>query len=187
MLMSNNDRLERITRLLNKSFYSMTFEDKKKVLSLVITEEECDSILIRFLAKQYNTENSNDLLSKSKKEQVYKKRITNDDDLEDIKTPQPTSTPKPQPTPTPKPQSTPKPTPKPQPVLIDSEEEDEEVEEDEEEVEEDAEEEQEVQYVDENGNPIDPNDIDYENVEFVEVDDDDEEQDDEEIEDDDDD
>ena len=54
--MSGNDRITRITRLLNKNFYNMTFDDKKKVLNLVIAEEECDDLLIRFLARQYNVD-----------------------------------------------------------------------------------------------------------------------------------
>ena len=96
--MSRNDRITRITRLLNKSFYNMAFDDKKKVLSMVISEEECDEILIKFLARQYNVdydlEKSKIDTTEEKRGQVYLKSIhKNDDELEDIESPEPTPTP----------------------------------------------------------------------------------------------
>lgn len=82
----SSERLQRITRLLNKNFYHMTFEDKKKVLSLVVTEKECDNVLTKFLASQYNT----DKAPKSSG-QVYKHSIN--DELEDIASEYSTPTP----------------------------------------------------------------------------------------------
>lgn len=96
--MPQKDRIERITRLLNKNFLHMTFDDKKKVLSLVITEKECDEILVKFLARQYNVDIEKekgkfvDSLN-SKREQVYRKGIRKNDELEEIPSPQPTPTP----------------------------------------------------------------------------------------------
>ena len=89
----------------------MTFGDKKKVLSLVVTEQECDEILIRFLARQYNVDFDEEKAkvtdAKSKRDQVYRKSIHHSDELEDIDSP--LRTPKPTPTPL----RTPKPTPTP--------------------------------------------------------------------------
>jgi len=44
----------KIAKLLNKNFHDMSFTDKKKVLGLVISSEECDEMLVRFLGRYYN-------------------------------------------------------------------------------------------------------------------------------------
>jgi hypothetical protein len=52
--MSAKQRDSKIAKLLNSSFHVMSFNDKKKVLGLVITEQQCDELLIHFLARFYN-------------------------------------------------------------------------------------------------------------------------------------
>lgn len=52
--MSSNKNHSKIAGLLNKHFHHMSFTDKKKVLTLVVTEQQCDEMLVRFLARYYN-------------------------------------------------------------------------------------------------------------------------------------
>ena len=65
----------------------MTFNDKKKVLNLIITESECDELLIKFLARHYHIdldEQKKNILGGNGRN-VYKESVH--DDLEDIVTP----------------------------------------------------------------------------------------------------
>jgi hypothetical protein len=52
-----SDKIARLARLLNDNFYRMSFSDKKTALCCVITEDQCNSMLVSFLAKYYEDTN----------------------------------------------------------------------------------------------------------------------------------
>lgn len=54
MSSESDSKTARIAVLLNESMDSMKFKDKKKLLTLIIDEEECDRILRKFLEKHNN-------------------------------------------------------------------------------------------------------------------------------------
>jgi len=52
--MLQQEQYDRIARLLNKKFYSMTYEHKLKALNMIMTEQECDQLLLQFVSNYYN-------------------------------------------------------------------------------------------------------------------------------------
>jgi len=83
--MQSTSFIQRIKNLINKSFYRMSFEDKKKITNLIITEEQCDDILIRFLASQYNMKLNDSKITKIKTKKgqslLLKDHIADDTEL----------------------------------------------------------------------------------------------------------
>ena len=56
----------------------MSFKDKKKLVNLIITEDDCDTLIIRFLAHHYDIQLSDSQLSKvkqNKQSQVLKESL----------------------------------------------------------------------------------------------------------------
>lgn len=76
--MSNNshDNKSKIANLLNKHFHEMVFPDKKKVVSLIITEQQCDELLVHFLAQYYNVDIEEENM---KLEQIRNNKDTNEE------------------------------------------------------------------------------------------------------------